>query len=106
VTSCITAHRAGYNPIDFEKETAMTISAWIWLGLILAGITLYTYYARIGKLLRCACFTAFSGAGALGVLWILGIWFSVPISITPLTLTASVIMGIPGVLAMLILHLI
>jgi len=84
----------------------MTAATWIWLALILAAIALLSCYARIGKRLRCMLFTAFSGVGALGVLWILSIWLMIPISITPLTLAVSGILGIPGVLAMLIFYLI
>ena len=84
----------------------MTASAWIWLSVILSGVILFSLYARLGKLLRCALYTAFGGIGALGVIWLLGLWVTVPVAVTPLTLAVSGVLGIPGVLAMLILYLI
>ena len=86
----------------------MSPTAWLWAGVISAGILLVYFYIRQGTLFRSVAFTAFSGIGALGLLWLAGKLFpvSIPIGITPFTAAVSGILGIPGVLAMLVFNLI
>ena len=78
----------------------------IYLAILIIGIFLFICYSKIGKFLRCIFFTAFSGLFALGAICAAGIFFPVPLTATPLTLLVSGVMGIPGVLAMLVLQLI
>lgn len=84
----------------------MSITSWFYAGLLAAGILLLVCYHRAGRLLRCLFFTAITGVGALGALWLAGRFIALPLTITPLTLFVSGILGIPGVVALLLLALI
>ena len=75
----------------------------IWLSVILAGLVLFYFYARMGRFFRCACAGSITGLCALGVLWIAGHFFDIAVSVTPLTLAISAILGVPGVIGMLVL---
>jgi hypothetical protein len=84
----------------------MGFATWMWIILFALGLLLFLFYRRMARFLRCVFFTAFSGVGALGLLWLLGLAIPVPVTITPFSLAVSGILGIPGVVTMLILHLI
>ena len=84
----------------------MAASAWFGVTLLVIGILLFVCYSRTGKMLRCIFFTATSGSAALGVLWAVGNVIGLNVGVTPFSLLASAILGIPGVLAMLLLALI
>ena len=83
----------------------MADSAWFGFALFGMGALLFVCYSRTGKMLRCILFTAFTGLLALGAVWVLGNFTDIGVSVTPFSLLTSAIMGIPGVLAMLILML-
>ena len=83
----------------------MSVSGWFGVGLFAVGALLFVCYSRTDKMLRCIFFTASSGLLALAALWALGLFVDIGVNVTPFSLLASAIMGIPGVLAMLILML-
>lgn len=84
----------------------MSVSSAIYLVLLLAGITLFVVYARIGKLFRCVLFTLATGFIALGAVVLIAGFTSLDMTFTPLTALVSGLFGVPGVLGMLILNLI
>lgn len=84
----------------------MSMASLFYLGLAVAGTILLVCYHRAGKLFRCMFFTAFTGLGALGLLWIAGRFIVVPVAVTPLSVLISGVLGIPGVVGMLLFHLI
>ena len=84
----------------------MEISAWFGVALFALGALLFICYSRTGKMLRCIIFTATTGLLALAALWVLGMFTHIGVSVTPFSLLASAILGIPGVLGMLVLLLI
>lgn len=84
----------------------MSTSSWMYLGVLAAGIFLFYLYTRSGSLLKCLLFTAFSGVGSLGVVWLLGFFLNLPLTLTPLSLLVSGVLGIPGVVGMLLISLI
>lgn len=84
----------------------MQIPPGIILALAALAIVLFICYARTGKLWRCIFFSAFSGAGALGAVWLLGHFIAVSLALTPLTVLISLLLGLPGVLSMLLFGLI
>lgn len=84
----------------------MSIASVFYLILLLAGITLMVMYSRRGKLFRMLLFTAVTGFIALGAVWTLGKFADVSIAITPFTAVVSGVLGVPGVIGMLIFHLI
>ncbi|MDL2232457.1 pro-sigmaK processing inhibitor BofA family protein [Ruminococcaceae bacterium OttesenSCG-928-L11] len=84
----------------------MTPISALWLALFLIGALLFLFYSRLERFFRCFLFTAFTGIGALGIVWLAGRFIAIPLTITPLSLAASGILGIPGVVTMLIFHLI
>ena len=75
----------------------------IWLAVILGGILLFYFYARTGRFFRCAFTGAITGLSALAALWIAGHFLYIAVSVTPLTVAISVILGVPGVIGMLVL---
>lgn len=83
----------------------MSASVGMYIGVILIGGTLFWIYRRQGGFFKCLLFTACTGLLALGGLWLLGKVVAVPITLTPLTLLLSAILGVPGVLGMLLLSL-
>ena len=83
----------------------MGIAAGFYIGAFVIGAVLFYIYAKIGKLVRCIFFTAVTGAAALGLLWLTGKVFVIKLTLTPLSLLISVLLGIPGVLFMLVTHL-
>lgn len=84
----------------------MSVTSWIYLGLLFIGIVLLVCYHRAGRVLKCVFFTGATGLGALGLVWIASHFISVQIAITPLSLLISGMLGVPGVVGMLILQLI
>lgn len=84
----------------------MGTASFGYLVLLVIGIILFVIYHKTGKFLKCIFFTAVSGFCALGIIWVLGRFIAMPVSITPLSLTISGILGIPGVISMLIFLLI
>lgn len=84
----------------------MSVASGIYIALLLAGICLLICYHRTGRLLKCIFFTFVTGIGSLGIVWLLGRYIGVSLAFTPLTLIVSGILGIPGVVGMLLLHLI
>lgn len=87
-------------------EHTVNTAVWIYLGIAAIAIALLFCHRRTGHFWRCTLFTAFSGIGALVILRLLEGTLSTSLDITPLTLLISGSLGIPGVIAMLILHLI
>lgn len=87
-------------------EVVMNIATALHLGLLAVWAVLFVCYFKAGRLLQCLFFTAFTGLGALGLLWILGHFIALPVSITPLSAAISTVLGIPGTFLLLILHLI
>lgn len=83
----------------------MTASVWFGAGLFAVGVLLFVCYSRTGKMLRCILFTASTGLLALGVLWLLGNFIEIGVRVTPFSLLASAVLGVPGVLGMLFLLL-
>jgi len=77
----------------------------IWIAVILAGVVLFYFYARTGRFFRCVFSSAVAGFAALAALWALGNFFDIALAITPLTLTISALLGVPGVIGMLLLPL-
>ena len=75
----------------------------IWLVVALAGLLLYYFYARLGRLVSCVFTGAMSGFFALALLWIAGHFVNITIATTPLSLTIAAIFGAPGVIGMLVL---
>lgn len=84
----------------------MSVTSCIYLVLLIIGIVLLVCYHRVGKLLRCLFFTVFTGLGALGAVWVIGRFILIPITVTPLSLLISGVLGVPGVVCMLVLQLI
>lgn len=84
----------------------MSAATWFAVGLFTIGVLLLIIYMRTGKMLRCILFSAVTGLLALGVVWLIGRFFPLEIAITPYTLVASGVLGIPGVLGLLLLALI
>jgi hypothetical protein len=78
----------------------------IWIVLITAGFMLFYSYARAGIFFRCFWPGAFGGLASLGALWIAGHFFEIALKVTPLTVAASAIFGVPGVIGMLVLPVI
>ena len=83
----------------------MNTSAWFGIALFIIGVVLFVCYSRTGKMLRCMLFTASTGLGALGILWALGKFFTIAVTVTPFSLLTAAILGIPGVVGMLLLFL-
>lgn len=84
----------------------MGIPSFFYLGVLVVGIILLIIYHKAGKLLKCIFFTAFTGLGSLGIVWLVGRFVEIPITVTPLSLLISGVLGIPGVVGMLIFQLI
>lgn len=84
----------------------MSIASWIYVGALIIGIILFICYSKTKKFFKCLFFTAFTGLGGLGVVWLLGKFVAVKIAVTPLTMLLSATLGIPGVAVMLLIHLI
>jgi len=84
----------------------MNAAAWFAVALFIVGFILLLGYFRTGKPLRCIFFTALTGCGAMGAVLFAGNFFALGLALTPLTLLVSVILGVPGVVAMLLLRLI
>lgn len=83
----------------------MNTAAYLYIALALTAITLLVLYFRTGHLLRCIFFTMTSGFLALGIVWLLAKFTDIALAVTPFTVTVSAILGIPGVISMLIFHL-
>jgi len=81
----------------------MDSSMMIWLAVALAGILLFYFYARLGRLISCVFAGATSGFFALAILWIAGHFVNITVAITPLTLTVAAVFGAPGVIGTLVL---
>lgn len=84
----------------------MSVSSAVYLVMLLAGITLFVIYTRIGKLFRCVFFTFVTGFVSLGLVALAARFTSLDIALTPLTALISGLLGVPGVIGMLILNLI
>lgn len=84
----------------------MAPASMIYLAILLAGIVLLVIYTRNGRLIRSVLFTLATGFVAFGAVLLLSKFTGLPISITPLGIIISGLLGIPGVLGMLILNLI
>lgn len=84
----------------------MTVAAMIYLAVLLIGIVLLLIYSRNGRLIKSVLFTLATGFIALGAVFVISKFTSLPISVTPLSIMISGFLGIPGVLGMLILNLI
>jgi len=79
---------------------------WLfYIGLFLIGILLFACYSRTGRMLRCMFFTMCTGLPALVILWMARGLLSFPLALTPFSVLASVLLGIPGVVAMLVMNL-
>lgn len=85
---------------------AINITVWMGAGLLIIGAVLFIIYSRIGKLLRCMLFTAVTGIASMGLVWLAGKLFAIGIGITPFSLLAAALLGLPGVLGMLVFQLI
>ena len=83
----------------------MVVSGAFWVGIGLIFAALLVCYIRAGGLFNSLVFTAFTGIGALGLLWLVGHLIPIPVKITAFSAAASAAMGIPGVISMLLLHL-
>lgn len=84
----------------------MSAATWFALCLFAIGVVLLILYTRTGKMIRCILFTAATGLLALAAVWLAGRFFTVGLAVTPYSLLASAVLGIPGVLGMLLLGLI
>lgn len=84
----------------------MPVANWFVVALCTIGVMLLVLYARTGKMIRCTLFTAFTGAAALGMVWLLGKVTAITLALTPFTAGVSLLLGVPGVLAMLLLNMI
>jgi hypothetical protein len=84
----------------------MTTASWIWFGILCLGAVLFYAYVRWNRFLRCIVFTAATGLGCLGLLRLAAPILHLSLTITPLTLMTSGLLGIPGVVAMLIFGMI
>lgn len=83
----------------------MSVSSTIYLAVLLAGITLFVIYARIGRLFKCVFFTLVTGFISLGAVMLAANFTSLRMAFTPLSALVSGLFGVPGVLGMLILNL-
>lgn len=83
----------------------MSVSSAIYLAVLLAGITLFVIYARIGRLFKCVLFTLVTGFIALGAVMLAANFTSLNMTFTPLSALVSGLLGVPGVIGMLILNL-
>lgn len=83
----------------------MNTGAIVYLSVFIIGVVLFFCYAKSGKFWRCVLFTLVSGLAALGAVYLAGMVLPVHIAITPLSLFASGVMGIPGVVLMLVFTL-
>lgn len=81
------------------------MSGWFYAAMLVIGVILFYCYTKTGSLLRCALFTAVTGNLALGALWALSKLIVIPLAATPFTVLISTLLGVPGVLTMLVLHL-
>jgi hypothetical protein len=75
----------------------------IWIILIIAGFALFCLYAKAGRPVSCVFMGAATGLCSLGALWVAGHFVEIAVKVTPFTLTASVLLGVPGVIGMLVL---
>lgn len=83
----------------------MTAASVIYLALALCAITLLVIYVRIGRLFRATVFTLVTGFVALAAVLLAADFTSLDISLTPLSIIISGLLGVPGVLGMLIFNL-
>ena len=84
----------------------LCLAAGFYAGLLVIGVGLFCCYARIGKLLRCILFTSVTGLAALFILSLAGgAGGAALLSMTPLSAAVSALLGMPGVLAMLVINL-
>lgn len=84
----------------------MSTASAIYLALLLAGIVLLVIYSRMGKLFKCVFFTMSTGFISLGALLLLSKFTGLAISVTPLSILISGLLGVPGVISILIFNLI
>lgn len=84
----------------------MSVASMLYLGVGAVALLLLVCYFRMQKFLKCMFFTAFTGVGALGLVWIIGRFIDMPVGITPFSLLVSGVLGIPGVVGMLLFQLI
>lgn len=84
----------------------MSAAAAFYIGLIAIFVLLLACYAKAGNVLKPVLFTALTGFGALGLLWLIGLFLPLPVTVTPLSLSVSGVLGIPGVVFLLLFHLI
>lgn len=84
----------------------MSIASMLYLALLLIGITLLVIYSRSGRLLKSILFTLATGFIAFAIVLLAARFTDLPISITPLSVMISGLLGVPGVIGMLILNLI
>ena len=83
----------------------MNMESGIYIAIFGIGIILFFCYSQTGRLWRSIFFTAFSGIGTLGLLLLTAKAIGVNIALTPLSLMISGLLGIPGVLAMLVINI-
>ena len=81
------------------------MGSFLWGIGACVGIYIFIILLRSGHFLRTLCFSAITGNAALfGIGW-LGAFTGVLLSVNLFTVAVATILGIPGVLAMLILKL-
>lgn len=83
----------------------MQIATSFFLGVFAVLLLLFIGYSKTGQLFKCAAFTAYTGLGALGCLWLIGHWVALPLTLTPFTILLAGGLGIPGILWMLVFPL-
>ncbi len=83
----------------------MTAAGVVYLIVMLVALALFIFYAKSGRLLKCVLFTAFTGLVAFGVVFTVARIAGLPIAPTPFAMLVSGFLGVPGVIAMLVLNL-
>jgi hypothetical protein len=84
----------------------MTIARWVWVSLFVAGTLLFCIYHYHQRLWRCLLYSLASGLGTLGLLLVFRHFVPLQLSITPLSVVASALLGPPGIIAMLLIPLV
>lgn len=81
------------------------MSAFWYIAAALAALFILIALIRSGHFLRCLVFSAVTGNAALLVISYLGAFTGVALGINLFTVGTATLLGIPGVLAMLLIRL-